>query len=617
MSTCIAHRGPDGEGIELIHTPRAVAGLVHRRLAVLDPDPRSNQPFLTEYAGRRLWLTYNGEIYNYRALRKELEPLLPGFPWRTSGDTEVVLAAYFAWGEACVDRMLGMFALVVFEESNGNVFLARDRMGQKPLYYALAPKRGVGDGMSRGEEVGGWGGVAFASEISALTALPWVDLTVSESALSNYLAYGYTGPVESIYVGIRKLPPSCRMNLSGGAGDAEPVSYFDRNRAEPGGDPVERTRQLLTEAVASQLVSDVPLGCFLSGGIDSSVVSLLAAEALRRQGGGPLKTFTARFEDARYDESKYAEQVARHLGTEHHTFTITPDAAADLSLLALSYGEPFADSSCLPTYYLARETRGHVKVALAGDGGDELFAGYDRYRAMALAQKIGWMGHLMGVIPDRLAEGPPKSMLTRLGRFFASARLSAGKRYEAWMRIFPPGLCGAPGLTGRIAGVELPSGDVVRASLALDRVTYLDADLLTKADRASMLVNLEVRAPFMDHHLVAFASGLSRGELLTGGKKGLLRKAFAHQLPKAVFTRRKMGFAVPIGEWFRSSLKEMLRSHLLAHDGFAIQRFGVEAVESLLIQHDTKHVDHTHRLFALLMLELWFQNSARYRNLSG
>lgn len=593
MSTCIAHRGPDGEGIEVIQGTQVTGGLIHRRLAILDPDPRSNQPFAAEYLGRKLWITFNGEIYNYRELRRRLEVELPEFPWRTTGDTEVLLASYFAWGEKCVNELLGMFALVILDEQAASVFAARDRMGQKPLYYALAPDRGA---------------IAFASELASLTRVPWVDLNVSDDALMQYLSYGYIAPPDTIYAGVRKLPAATCLMLT--RSSVVFRSYFDPNApVRKTADPVGEVRQLLSVAVESQLVSDVPLGCFLSGGIDSSIVSLLASQSLAGKGGGKLRTFTARFEDSRYDESAHAEQVARHLDTDHHTFTISPDAAEDLPTLAKSYGEPYADSSCLPTYYLARETRHHVKVALAGDGGDELFAGYDRYRAMALAEKIGFLGHLAGPLAERLAGGHPKSRLTRIGRFLAAAQLTAPKRYEAWVRLFPPGMLGSPPLSGSVAGVPLPSGDSVTAALALDRMTYLEGDLHTKVDRASMLVNLEVRAPFMDHHLVGFAASLSRRDLLTGGKKGLLRRAFAHELPAAVFKRKKMGFAVPIGEWFRTSLRDMLTSYLLASNSFCIGRFGAAPLDSLLSEHQTGQVDHTQRLFALLMLELWHQNT--------
>lgn len=591
MSDRIAHRGPDGEGLLIARAHGHAAGFVHRRLAILDPDERSNQPFTAEYQGRRVHLVFNGEIYNFRDLRRELEQRLPGFPWRTTGDAEVLLAAYFAHGERCTDSLLGMFAFAIFDERDGSLLLARDRMGQKPLYVAVAPK---------GEAV------AFASELPALLEVPWVDKSVDEMSLQHYLAFGYT-PVEgSIYTGIGKLLPAHRAVYRNSSSASTTQYYRAEKAAGTGRDVVATTKRLVEASVRSQLISDVPIGCFLSGGIDSSVVALCMKRAV--EPGQAVHTFTARFDDPRYDESPFAAEVARHLGTEHHTFDITPDIAADLPTLAASYGEPFGDSSCLPTYYLARETRKHVKVALAGDGGDELFAGYDRYRAMALAERFGFLGSLGGPLARSLSTGHPKSRITRVARLIGAAGLPTAQRYESLMRIFPPGEFSSLPLTGSISGVPFPEGDPVLAALALDRRTYLDGDLLTKVDRASMRVNLEVRAPFMDHHLVSFAAGLSRDELFRGGKKGLLRSAFAGDLPGSVFKRPKMGFAVPIGEWFRDSLRGMVSDLLVSSSSFSVGRFGRTAVDRLLHEHQTHASDHSQRIFALVMLELWYRN---------
>lgn len=597
MSAAIAHRGPDGEGMALVRSATgAVAGLVHRRLAVLDPNPRSNQPFSAEHGGRRAHLVYNGEIYNYRELRKRLEGELPDFRWRTTGDTEVLLAAYFAWGEACADHLVGMFAFAIFDEVDGSLLLGRDVMGQKPLFVAVAPETG-----------GGIGAVAFASELGAVATVPWADCEVDEAALGMYLAFGYVPAPATIYRGVRKHATKMTTRYRP-PGPTRQRAVRPELVAPGGGGTVPEARRLVERAVSSQLVSDVPLGCFLSGGIDSSVVALCAQRELRKV-GGCLDTFTAKFDDPRYDESPFAAEVARHLGTRHTEFAVNPDAAADLPGLAASYGEPFGDSSCLPTYYLSRETRRHVKVALAGDGGDELFCGYDRYRAMLAAEKFGSVAGLANSLLDgpRLAGHHPKSLKARLGRFLAAADLPAPLRYEAYMRVFPPGLLGAPPLSGRIGTQPFLAGDVVTMAMSVDRGTYLPDDLLAKVDRASMRVGLEVRAPFMDHQLVAFAAGLPRSELLRGGKKGVLRRAFSAELPAAVFKRRKMGFAVPIGEWFRSSLREMLRSVVLDPSGFAAGRFGRQAVAGLVEQHEAAEADHSQRLFALLMLELWWK----------
>lgn len=586
MSQQIAHRGPDGEGTLFFNTATAGGGFAHRRLAILDPDPRSNQPFSATYQGRAAHLIYNGEIYNYRELRKRLETELPNYPWRTAGDTEVLLAAYFAYGANCVDHFLGMFAFAIFDEAQGSLLLARDRLGQKPLYVAEAN-----------------GKVAFASELGAVAALAWPDRSVSTEALTHYFSFGYIPAPHTIYTGIQKLPPAATRHFTAlPTVSAKANIYYDpnqRNDAPP--DPVSATRLAVEAAVASQLVSDVPLGCFLSGGIDSAITTLCAARALQAQGKGPLLTFTARFDDPRYDESPHAAEVAAHLGTKHLAFTIYPKAAEDLPLLARRYGEPFADSSALPSYYLSRETRNHVKVALSGDGGDELFAGYDRYRAMRLAERIRPLAWALPPLPTR---GHPKSKVTRVARFLNSAHLASAQRYESLMRLFPAGTFTTPPLTGTIGGHAFPPGHLVDAAMQLDRLTYLPDDLLTKLDRASMACALEVRCPFMDHHLVSLAASIPAKTHLTQGKKSLLKQAFSADLPASVFSRPKSGFAVPIGDWFRGPLRDMLTDTLLSPNAFNAKILPRESIETLLLQHQ-HGTDHSQRLYALLMLELW------------
>ncbi|MFN4241734.1 MAG: asparagine synthase (glutamine-hydrolyzing) [Tepidisphaerales bacterium] len=603
MGERLRHRGPDGQGMLRARGARSAAALVHRRLAVLDPTPRADQPFSTMAAGRRVHLVFNGEIYNFRELRQRITRLSPDFAWRTTGDTEVLLAAYIAWGEACVDELVGMFAFAVFDEGDGSLLLARDRLGQKPLYYAVPDDDAV---------------VAFASELPALLPLPWVKCDLDEQALAHYLAFGYTPTAGSICRGIAKLPPGHLLRWTPDGRSPNPRRYWTPPR--PGSGPVRgvaeaaaEVRQRVQTAVTRQLVSDAPLGCFLSGGIDSAVVAACAQAEMARQGAS-LRTFTVAFDDPRYDESAAAEDVARHLGTHHTVMPVSlPRPAEALDLLvrvAESYGEPFGDSSALPTYLLCREARRHVTVALAGDGGDELFGGYDRYRAMHVAERWRGLWGLPGVaaLGRRLARGHPKSSFGRLGRFLAAAALPAAQRYELWMRLFPPGLWRSPPLTGRVGGVELPAGfDPRLAAMALDRETYLDGDLLTKVDRASMRFGLEVRAPFLDHPLVELAASMPADVLFPPGHRGgkaLLKLAFARDLPPGVFTRPKRGFAVPVGEWFRGGLEPVLRDVLLG-GGVCVARFGRTAVQSLIDEHVTGRTDHTQRLFAAMMLELW------------
>jgi asparagine synthase (glutamine-hydrolysing) len=605
MSAAIAHRGPDGEGLWFNHegeaTPdRPQAALAHRRLAIIDPDPRADQPFTD---GRGRWIVFNGEIYNYRELRSEISNLIPDYAWRTNCDTEVLLAAYAAWGERCVEHLNGMFAFAVWDENDKSLFLARDRMGQKPLYVAMM---GVTSPA-----------IAFASELGAVPKnLPWLGSDGDVSFVRQYLRYGH---VEAPRGGTSPLAwftfPPGTWNTFRDARSLRGGAYFARGRVPapvPSGGGAD-VRELVLRAVQRQLVSDVPLGVFLSGGVDSSVVASCARQF------GEIETFSIGFDDPRYDETPYAERVARHLGTRHHTFRVRPDAAEDLPKLAAVFGAPFADSSALPTHYLARETRRHVKVTLSGDGGDELFGGYDRYRAIELSQRVErFVPHFASRHAARHAGGHPKSLATRAGRFFESLGLPPGRRYASYLRIFKEPLLDELLADGFPGGEADPVAETfasfiaeglrpAEAACATDRLIYLPHDLLTKVDRASMLHGLEVRSPFMDHELVQFAAGLTTDQLLKGGPKRMLREAFADDLPAWVFKRKKMGFAVPIGDWFRGELRPMLRDHLFAADSFARGHFNMAVVERLVDEHETQRVDHSQRLYALLMLELWWR----------
>jgi asparagine synthase (glutamine-hydrolysing) len=641
MSAAIAHRGPDGEGYHINHegeaTPeRPQVALAFRRLAILDPDPRSNQPF----TDGRHWLVFNGEIYNFRELREELKSLDPSYEWRTSGDTEVLLRSYAMWGEKCVDRLNGMFAFAVWDEQAGQLFLARDRMGQKPLYVACIDAAGEpcwpGDATPEKESSSSPVAIAFGSELPSLIAMGRLDRTIDEAGLFDYLHFGYVTQTKTIYRAIGQVLPASYVLMR--AGSATETPYWKQQDASTLADPVTapaEIRRRVLEAVRRQLVSDVPLGCFVSGGVDSSVI--VAAMTRACVGAGEVQTFSIGFDDPRYDEREFARRVAEHLGTRHHAFVVRPDAAADLPHLAAVFGQPFGDSSALPTHYLARETRRHVKVALSGDGGDELFGGYDRYRAMATARTLRravtplpWK--MLAPVFRRFPDGHPKSRAARAKRFLSSVGMSAARRYSTYMRLFDgdtilallrpetlPGRSWGPTHNDSVYwGFGLPhyhfSGftrdrirDDVRAALAIDRLIYLPDDLLTKVDRASMLHALEVRSPFMDHELVQFAAGLTTDQLLKGGPKRMLREAFAADLPDFVFKRKKMGFAVPIGEWFRGELRPMLRDHLFASGSFARKHFNMPVVERLVDEHEQSRVDHSQRLYALLMLELWWR----------
>ncbi len=647
-------------------------------LSLLDPDPRANQPLGGSLAGdrfgdahagndgagragggfagagftsagggdavaggdgrdtagggrRRWWLVFNGEIYNFRELRAALERDRRVTHWRTTGDTEALLYHLASrWDddhpEAALDAVNGMYALALWDAQRGRLMLARDRMGQKPLYVAEAPGAG-----------GGVGAVAFASELAALRQVPWFDGRVDHEAIEDYLRYGYMPSPRTAYLGARSVEPATMELWQGGAVSTRVYWNAAAGRAGAGGDAdaagvhdaadvARQSRRLIEQAVERQMVSDVPVGCFLSGGIDSSIVALAMQKVARRTGvgAGRVMTFTAQFDDPRYDESPFAARVAAHLGTVHRVFPIRPDAAADLPRLAAAYGEPFGDSSALPTYYLARATRADSKVALGGDGGDELFGGYDRYRAMRLGQRVPDAVRMMRPLTamrvySMIGGSHPKSRRSRLKRFLSTIDLPAAARYRSYVRLFddaalaalygrPPGASGLERRMNAVFEAMTSAGkDAAGAAMAVDRDTYLPFDLLTKVDRASMRHALEVRAPFMDHELVAFAAALP-SRLLIDRRSGKLplRTAFASELPAEVFDRPKMGFALPIGEWFRRPLKPMLNDLLTAGSSYCSAHLQPAAVKKLVAEHDSRIVDHTQRLFALLMLELWW-----------
>lgn len=598
MSEAIAHRGPDGEDfyfnsvqIASVETPKVA--MAFRRLAVIDPDPRAMQPMST--ADGRYTLVFNGEIYNYLALRDRLTYIHPDFPWCTTGDSEVLLQALIEWGPAALDQLNGMYAFAFWDAKERTLLLARDRMGQKPLYV----------GQHRGA-------IVFASEVSAIECVPGFARRIDLDVVRTYLT---TGSCNGRFVDhVRMVPPGCHWTFR--IGEAQPVekSYFDPNASRETFDDNEargRTGLLIRQAVQRQLVSDVPLGVFLSGGIDSSIIALCAREQ------GRVQTFSIGFAEPEYDESRYAAEVAKHIDSDHTEFHVVPQMVRDLPRIAATWAEPFADSSAIPTFYLCRETRKRVTVALSGDGGDELFGGYDRYRAMGMTH-LRWLSPL-APLGGKLSRGHPKSPLTRVGRLLASAGLSESDRYDSYQRIFS--CAQLEQLMKRRGGSSDESQslwdklrqdrDAVQTALAMDRVRYLPDDLLTKVDRASMQHGLEVRSPFMDHDLVNFAAGLTTSQLMRDGKKRLLREAFYHQLPYNVFHRPKMGFAIPIGQWFRDPLKDLLCDHLLSHDAMGRDLFEMTYVEELISTHMAGKADHTHRLYALLMLELWWKNASR------
>ena len=599
MCRAMAHRGPDGEGI--VRCGPAVLG--HRRLAIIDLSPSAAQPM--GLPDGSLWIVFNGEIYNFQELRRDLEGR--GHAFRTRSDTEVILHAYQEYGDECVGKLRGMFAFALWDERRRRLFAARDRLGKKPFFYRLDER-----------------GFTFASKLQGLAADPTAPpLEPDPRALDLYLTYGYVPHPRSAFKGVRKLSPAHHLVYEADDDVVREQRYW-RARREPKlriseREAREETLRLLREAVRLRLISDVPLGAFLSGGVDSSMVVALMAER------GPVRTFSIGFREPEYDERRYAAAVAARYATRHTEFVVEPDAAAVLPLLVRHYGEPFADSSAIPSYYLARMTREHVTVALNGDGGDEAFGGYERYAAAGLAGRLDWiprgaLGTAAAVVRS-LDRRPRKSgVLHRAGRFLEAMGRDPVGRYATWMVYFDDGekaalytedfACAAGGSDSlawlRQAYADADATDFVDRTMAADLETYLPGDLLVKMDIATMANSLEARSPLLDHELVEFAARLPVGWKVRGlSTKRLLKRIARRFLPREVIDRPKMGFGVPIDRWLRRELRELAEDCLFGRRAASRGYFRPQFLRGLLEEHRSGRRRHHHLIWALLMLELW------------
>ena len=600
MNDAIRHRGPDDDGFYFSDG----VGLAMRRLAIIDLKS-GRQPI--HNADRTAWIVFNGEIYNYRELRKQLEAL--GHTFYTDSDTEAIIHAYDEYGTDCPKHLRGMFALAIWNERDKSLFLARDRVGKKPLLYALTSDQ-----------------LIFGSEFTALLAHPAVSREVNYEAIHHYLSFISVPAPLTAYQAIRKLDPGHWLLWQNGEVKSERYWQIDFSRKlniseqEAG----ERASELLRDAVRVRLMSEVPLGAFLSGGIDSSaVVALMAQES-----SAPVKTFSIGFEEQDFSELHHARRVAEHVGAEHHEFIVRPNAMEILPTLVEHYGEPFADSSAIPSYYVSRETRRFVTVALNGDGGDECFAGYERYAAMNLAQRYTKLlpaavrNGVVATLANALPEFKTRGALGKGKRFLQAASLSPIQRYLRWISAFDENAkldLYSEDFRDRTkdfstVGIIQPwfaranGAGIVDASLLTDTMTYLPNDLLVKMDIASMTVSLEARSPFLDHHLLEFAASLPENLKLRGmTTKYLLKRILKDLVPAENLSRSKMGFGVPIGHWFRGTMQPFLRETLLSEKALGRNLFQSDKVRQLVDQHVAGRMDHSHRLWSLLMLELWFQ----------
>ncbi|MBI2823383.1 MAG: asparagine synthase (glutamine-hydrolyzing) [Planctomycetia bacterium] len=609
MTDAVRHRGPDEEGsyasqVEAQRFPGMSVGVAlgHRRLSIIDL-AGGQQPMANE--DQTVWIVFGGEIYNFRDLRRRLDGT--GHRFRTHSDTETLVHLYEDEGVGFLEHVEGMFALAIWDARQAQLVLARDRLGKKPLVYRHETGR-----------------LLFASELKSLLEVPEVPRDIDPSAVDEYLAYGYVPHPNTIFRGIRKLPPAHYAvyrdgELSMGCyWRPDFTRQIDRTAADYSAD----LKELLTAAVAKRLQSDVPLGAFLSGGIDSSIVVALMQQLSSER----VKTFSIGFPVAAYDETSYAREVARHLGTEHHEERVEPDGVAILPKLVWHYDEPFSDSSAIPTYYVSQMTRRHVTVALSGDGGDELFAGYTRYLAVQMAAGLDRLPPAMRrVLAARLWQHLPSgrrqsSLARRFKRFAEGLGQSPERRYFDWISTFNETqratlyaddfLAELPDSDPfdflRTAFARMGERDPVTAASLVDLVTYLPCDLMTKVDIASMANSLECRAPFLDHHVVELAAAMPLALKLRRGRgKRILLETFGHLLPRSLLSRSKMGFGVPLAHWFRHELRDFARDVLLDSATLGRGYFRPEAVERLVEDHCAGRFDHGYRLWSLLFFELW------------
>jgi asparagine synthase (glutamine-hydrolysing) len=642
MTTVLAHRGPDdagyyhsiqaphGTGSDLPTTEsvvpstmpgggQGVGALGHRRLSIIDL-AGGHQPLSNEDG--TVWIAFNGEIYNYQELQRSLEN--QGHRFRTSSDTETIVHLYEEYGTECVHRLRGMFAFAIWDARRGEMFLARDRVGKKPLVYRA----------DRGQ-------LLFGSELKALLQVPDIPRELDLTSLDQYLTYQYVPHPRSILKGFSKLSPAHWALFRDGK--LELRRYwrpgFEEDETSSDGAPsnVSRApdrvapseargdlRKLLTEAVRLRMRSDVPLGAFLSGGIDSTIITGLMQELSSR----PVQTFSIGFSVAAFDERSFAREAARHLKTEHHEFVVEPAALEILPRLIWHYDEPFADSSAIPTMYLAEMTRKHVTVALSGDGGDELFAGYDRYRAVRLGDRFDrlpalFRNALTAQCWQRLpASTRQKSSRRRLKRLLSALAYPPERRYLKWVSIFDDArrtTLYSDGIAAALSGLdpadflldayrECPRRDFVTRTTAADFLTYLPCDILTKVDIATMAYGLEARCPFLDQELVRFAAKMPIDWKLRGSRgKRILTETFGDLVPPSLVGRPKMGFGVPLDHWFRNELKDLLCDSLLSRKSLERGLFRRETIEGLVHEHTTGRWDHSYRLWSLLVLEQWQQ----------
>lgn len=607
MSAAIEHRGPDDWGKAEFKD----AAIAMSRLSIIDLGG-GHQPIFND--DKTCSIVFNGEIYNFQELRKELGG--KGYRFKTRSDTEVVLRAYEEWGDDCLNRLRGMFALAIYDSrpaktgaaetlrGRSRLLLARDRVGKKPLYFYRDENRMI-----------------FGSEIKAILADPSVKAQVRRSILPLYLSYGYVPAPYTFFENISELPPAHRLVVENGE---VTVHRYWQPPPQKVADPalsekqyVERLRELFEEAVRVRLVSDVPLGAFLSGGVDSAAVVAFMTGIMKQ----PVKTFAIGFtDDPSFNELEHARVVANHFKSDHREFLVSPDAIDLLPKLVWHYDQPFADSSAIPSFLVARMTRQHVKVALTGDGGDELFAGYERFAAARLAETYRRTPRLLQNAVKQFLDLMPEAttyrgFVRRARRFVDSAALPLSERYLHWIGIFPPSLISEI-LTDEIEPDPVShfqiyfdsshDRDLIGQLLTVNMKSYLPGDLLVKTDRMTMANSLEARCPFLDQQLLEFSCTIPSELKLKGlTTKYILKRALQDIVPREIINRKKHGFGVPVGRWFRTSLNRYLHETLLSREALARGYFHEGTLRRLIAEHESGKRDHGHRLWSLLTFEIW------------
>lgn len=602
MNSCIVHRGPDEDGF---YSNDRIA-LAMRRLAIIDL-AHGKQPIHNR--DKTKWIVFNGEIYNFQELRIDLEKR--GYEFKTNSDTEAIIHLYDEYGADCVRHLRGMFVFAIWDEKEKTLFIARDRVGKKPLLYSHLTN----------------GDLIFGSEFTALLAHPEISREVDYEAIDAYLSYLCVPAPLTAFKQIRKLEPGHYLIWKDGQIETKRywLPNFSNKIKISEEEAIEETTRIVRESTRLRMISEVPLGAFLSGGVDSStVVALMAQESSQ-----PVKTFSIGFEEQDFSELVYAKKVAEHVGAEYHEFIVKPDALEVLPKLVEHYGEPYADSSAIPTYYVSKETRKYVTVALNGDGGDESFAGYERYAAMRIAEKYHKIPHaLRKIFVESAIDLIPTSEIKRsrardLKRFVKAASLPRVERYFRWVSAidrqsknelytkefsakFDTDVNASAHIEKWFAKAN--GSGILDATLLTDQMTYLPNDLLVKVDIASMANSLEARSPFLDHKVIEFAASLPENlKMKRMETKSLLKKVAARLVPREVIYRKKMGFGVPIGHWFRTSMKDFVREILLSEKSLSRGIVRPEMMKKYVEEHIGSERDYTHQIWTLLMLELWFQ----------